>query len=88
MALNTLTPTKKHSASPDNQARNCGPFFLHSLSILTMNTARATKAQLIELLETLTVEKETALSLANQKQQQITIALALAAIASLAALLF
>lgn len=53
-----------------------------------MNTARATKAQLIELLETLTVEKETALSLANQKQQQITIALALAAIASLAALLF
>ena len=53
-----------------------------------MNTARATKAQLIELLDTLTIEKETALSLADQKQQQLTIALALAAIASLAALLF
>lgn len=53
-----------------------------------MNTARATKAQLIELLEAITIEKESALSLANQKQQQLTIALALAAIASLAALLF
>lgn len=53
-----------------------------------MNTARATKAQLIELLDTLTIEKESALSLANQKQQQLTIALALAAMASLAALLF
>jgi hypothetical protein len=53
-----------------------------------MNTARATKAQLIELLETITLEKETALSLASQKQQQTTIALALAAIASLFALLF
>ena len=53
-----------------------------------MNTARATKAQLIEILETLTIEKETALSLASQKEQQLTVALALAAIASLAALLF
>jgi hypothetical protein len=53
-----------------------------------MNTARATKAQLIELLDTLTAEKETALSLASQKQQQTTFALALATIASLAALLF
>jgi hypothetical protein len=53
-----------------------------------MNTARATKAQLIELLDTLTTEKETALNLASQKQQQTTVALALAAIASLAALLF
>lgn len=53
-----------------------------------MNTARATKAQLIELLETLTIEKESALNLASQKQQQTTIALALAAIAFLCALLF
>jgi hypothetical protein len=53
-----------------------------------MNTARATKAQLIEILETLSVEKETALSLASQKQQQLTVALTLAAIASLVALLF
>jgi hypothetical protein len=53
-----------------------------------MNTARATKAQLIEILETLTAEKQTALSLASQKQQQTTAALALAAIASLFALLF
>jgi hypothetical protein len=53
-----------------------------------MNTARATKAQLIELLDALAIEKETALSLASQKQQQTTVALALAAIASLAALLF
>jgi hypothetical protein len=81
-------PISKHSASPDNQVRNCGPFFLHSLAILTMNTARATKAQLIELLDTLTIEKESALSLANQKQQQLTVALMMAAIASLFALLF
>jgi hypothetical protein len=53
-----------------------------------MNTARATKAQLIELLDTLTIEKESALSLANQKQQQLTVALMMAAIASLFALLF
>lgn len=53
-----------------------------------MNPARATKAQLIELLDTLTIEKESALSLANQKQQETTVALALAAIASLLALLF
>jgi hypothetical protein len=53
-----------------------------------MNTARATKAQLIEILETITTEKQTALSLASQKQQQTTVALALAAIASLFALLF
>lgn len=53
-----------------------------------MNTARATKAQLIEILEAITIEKEAALSLASQKQQQTTVALALAAIASLAALLF
>lgn len=53
-----------------------------------MNTARATKAQLIEILEILSVEKEAALSLASQKQQQLTVALALTAIASLAALLF
>lgn len=53
-----------------------------------MNPARATKAQLVELLDTLTIEKETALSLANQKQQETTVALALAAIASLLALLF
>jgi len=53
-----------------------------------MNTSRATKAQLIEILETLTVEKEAALSLVDQKQQQITIALVLAGLASLAALLF
>jgi hypothetical protein len=53
-----------------------------------MNTARATKAQLIELIDILAAEKQTALSLADQKQQQLTFALALAAIASLAALLF
>ena len=76
------------SSLPDNQARNCGPFFLHSLAISPMNTARATKAQLVELLEAITIEKESALSLASQKQQQTTVALALAAVASLAALLF
>jgi len=53
-----------------------------------MNTSRATKAQLIELIKTITAEKEAALSLASQKQQQTTVALVLAAIASLAALLF
>lgn len=53
-----------------------------------MNTARATKAQLIELLEAITLEKESALSLADQKQQQLTVALMMAAIASLFALLF
>ncbi len=88
MASNTLNRIKRLFVSTDNQARNCGPFFLHSLAIPPVNTARATKAQLIELLDTLTIEKESALSLANQKQQETTVALALAAIASLLALLF
>jgi len=88
MALNTLNRIKRLFVSTNNQARNCWPFFLHPLAIHLMNTARATKAQLIELLDTLTIEKESALSLANQKQQQLTVALMMAAIASLFALLF
>lgn len=88
MASNTLNRIKRLFVSTDNQVRNCGPFFLHPLAIPLMNTARATKAQLIELIDILAAEKQTALSLADQKQQQLTFALALAAVASLAALLF